>query len=359
MTYKVLRITKSLDFGGIEKVFELHARYHQNGNYELAFVALHRGGRTAQILSSLGYRTFELGRPGRIPSFSALIALIKLFKAEKPDVVHTCGAEANFHGLWAGFITGVRIRVAEEIGIPAHSIIANLVFRVTYLLADKVIAISNAVANYLAAHEVSKDKVRVVYNPIEEKNPVQKPKLMHGQIRFCFLGRLEPIKNCEALINLMATLVKSDSRDVVLWIIGDGGQRPALENLVRDNGLTERVKFWGYVAEPGEVLGQCHIFLLPSWNEGFGLACVEAIQSGLIVVVSYNGGMNEFIADGINGFLIDPSSTSDFYSKVLLALNQSDDERQRFSASAVSTINTLFSPTRYLSALESLYKPEA
>lgn len=355
---RVFRITKSLNFGGIEKVFELHAKYFDKVDYELVFVALNNDGHSADVLRGLGYRVIILGeKNSRIPSFSTFKILFSLFKYEKPDVVHTCGAEANFHGLLAAFFAGVKHRVAEEIGIPNHSVKVNFVFRFVYLFAHRVIAISYAVRDYLAKHEVSPNKISVVYNPIEVKHKIKKPNGIGDKVVLCFLGRLEPIKNGEALIHLMAQLKTIELKiKIELWMIGDGTQLSKLKLMCCDLGVDENVKFLGFQPDPSTLMEQAHIFIIPSWNEGFGLACIEGIQSGLVVIVSQNGGMKEFIRNGVNGFVINPAGANDILNKTLIAINQSDAEREQFSTLAIEQISDMFSPVKYLNSLKSIYR---
>src|SRR5690606_30520327 len=152
-------ITNSLGFGGIEKVFELHGKYFDKGKYELVFVALNQGGNTADTLMRMGYRVIILSSSVKIPSTECILKLRALFRNEKPDVIHTCGAEANFHGIIAGRLCGVPTIIAEEIGLPNHSRIARIIYRILYLFTYKVIAISDSVRGYLRTYEASDDKV--------------------------------------------------------------------------------------------------------------------------------------------------------------------------------------------------------
>jgi glycosyltransferase involved in cell wall biosynthesis len=353
---KILRVTNSLNFGGIEKVFELHGKYYDKKDYELVFVAISEGGFTKKELERLGYRVIVLGVNSRIPSYKAFAALQSLFKKEKPDVVHTCGAEANFHGIMAAYVSGVKNRIAEEIGIPNHSFVARYVFRFSYLLAHRVIAISRAVASYLVEFEAKNKKVTIIYNPVETRSSVTQPNQIVDKVIFCFLGRLEPIKNCEALIHMIARLeARHLGKKLELWIIGDGTQRQMLQELADENRINQLVKFWGFQPKPLAIMEQAHIFILPSWNEGFGLACIEGIQSGLIVIASGNGGMKEFIRDKYNGFIINPANANEIDVKVVMAINQNELERRQFSERANQVVSEMFSPINYLSAIKNVY----
>ena len=82
-------------------------------------------------------------------------------------MIHCSGAEANFHGLLAGKLEGVPVRIGEEIGFPKHDWMWRMIFGLTYKLAHQVIGISEAVKQRVVdLGEVDREKVRVVYNPV-------------------------------------------------------------------------------------------------------------------------------------------------------------------------------------------------
>jgi glycosyltransferase involved in cell wall biosynthesis len=353
---KVLRITNSLDFGGIEKVFELHGKYFDKKHYELVFVAMHGGGHTEELLKNLGYRVFVLHTRIKIPSMACILTLCKLFLHERPDVVHTCGAEANFHGIIAATLLRVPTIVAEEIGLPNHSSIARKVYKGLYHFCSRVIAISDAVRDYLVKHEATPGKVVRIYNPIELSgtNPAVMPP--GREVIISSLCRLEPIKNCKMLIKLVSSLKKKfPDRSFILWLIGDGSERRMLEQLALQEGVDTNVKFWGYRKDAHQVLIQSNVFVLASLKEGFGLAAIEAIQASLPVVVSNSGGMVEFIRDGDNGFLFDPQSLDELLYKTETLLSLSNQDVLRLTGRAHETVRQMFSPFVYLEELLALY----
>jgi N-acetyl-alpha-D-glucosaminyl L-malate synthase BshA len=87
-----------------------------------------------------------------------------------------------------------------------------------------------------------------------------------------------------------------------LAMVGDGPDRPAAERLTREYGLAHRVEFVGNVTPVEGVLGAGDLFLLPSSEESFGLAALEAMSCGVPVIASRAGGLPELITDGAGGF---------------------------------------------------------
>lgn len=112
-----------------------------------------------------------------------------------------------------------------------------------------------------------------------------------------------------------------------LHIVGEGDLRPYYEQLSRDLGIFDKVKFLGAVSD--EQLPTCYqkadMLVLPSVNsnEAFGLVLLEAMASGLPVIASALPGVRTVFQDGQEGFLIEPGSVSDLSRKLAVLL--SDD----------------------------------
>ncbi|MBD1396955.1 glycosyltransferase [Pontibacter sp. JH31] len=351
---KILRVTTELNYGGIEKVFELHAKYHDK-SYDLVFVALGNGGNTEVLLQKLGYKVIVLNAiKVTIPSLKLISALTKVIKEENPDVVHAAGAEANFHATLAAKISGVKKIICEEIGIPSHSIKAKLFFRLIYSFSDKVIAISKAVETYLVeSKESPANKVVLIYNPVNEFVKVEEVK--KEEFLITIVARLEPVKNIDLLIEAFAELIKRFPK-AKLSIIGNGSLRNVLQKQAERLHMDENISFKGYLVDPYPELLKSTFFVLPSLFEGFGLACIEAIQTENIVICTDSGGIPEFVSDGEHGFLFNPTSKEALLEKLEKAILLPETEKARMINSAQVKVKQMFSPAKYLSQLQELYQ---
>jgi len=138
-------------------------------------------------------------------------------------------------------------------------------------------------------------------------------------------------------------------------LIGDGSERGMLEHLARQQGVFSQVNFLGFVDRPQSMLVRADVFILPSLFEGFGLACIEAIQCRVPVIVSNSGGMPEYIEDGINGFLFDPRSLNDLIVKFNTFLALSKENILQMAMGAQAAVNGKFSPYQYVNDLEKIY----
>jgi glycosyltransferase involved in cell wall biosynthesis len=134
--------------------------------------------------------------------------------------------------------------------------------------------------------------------------------LVDGQIpplpeipTFVFIGRLSPEKGVLQLLRAWAALHQPDWQ---LWIVGDGPQRPELEQLCQDQQL-QNVTFWGYCSPASmlEILQKSSLLVMPSrWYETFGRVVVEAFACGRAAVVSDLGAIAELVTDGTTGFKV-------------------------------------------------------
>ncbi|MEO8480881.1 MAG: N-acetyl-alpha-D-glucosaminyl L-malate synthase BshA [Acidobacteriota bacterium] len=131
-----------------------------------------------------------------------------------------------------------------------------------------------------------------------------------------------------------------------LVMVGDGPDRTAVERQVQENGLTDVVDFVGEQHDIVSWLSASDLFLLPSAQESFGLAALEAMACEVPVIASRVGGLPEVIQDGVTGFICDPDDVGGMAERGITLLTNPDrrkqigraaaaDVRQRFCTSVV------------------------
>jgi glycosyltransferase involved in cell wall biosynthesis len=116
--------------------------------------------------------------------------------------------------------------------------------------------------------------------------------------RLCFVGRLVPLKGVDLLLRAFSE-VAADLPDAELEIVGDGPQRPELEELAKTLGLTGQVVFRGWLDPAGcaDALERCDVFVFPSLQEAGGVAVLEAMAAGRPVIAARWGGPAELLDD--------------------------------------------------------------
>ena len=139
-----------------------------------------------------------------------------------------------------------------------------------------------------------------------------------AQVRLVYVGRIVEEKGIQITLQALATLM-SDLQ-FSFDIIGDGPYRESIETTVKQLGLCDRVNFMGVRRDVPELLAERDIFIhMPSCEEGFGVAVVEAMAAGCICVCAEKGGIPEIIRDEQDGVLIH-TGTSEELAQVLRRL---------------------------------------
>ncbi len=249
-------------------------------------------------------------------SVAAVGSLIKVMREWKPRIVHTHGALA---GRIAGRLSGARLVVtkhglasADEQAIQLRSPGALMKWASVRVLADRIVAVSEAVGRSLVQSGARPNRIRVVPGGTETQTFSQVGPLVPGVIGA--FGRLSREKGFDQLIEAMALL---KGEPVQLLLGGDGPQREALLDQAKSHGLTpNQFCAVGFVSDVPEFMGRIGIFVLPSRSEGLGLVLVEAMAAGRPVVASRCGGVPEVVVDGVTGLLVSPESPAELAAAI-------------------------------------------
>jgi glycosyltransferase involved in cell wall biosynthesis len=136
------------------------------------------------------------------------------------------------------------------------------------------------------------------------------------------VGNLIPIKGHELLLRSLAAITPSHPQ-VECRIIGDGPERPRLQQLARELHIEDRVQFLGRKprSEVAEAMRQCTLFALPSWYEGLGCVYLEAMATERAAIACRGQGIEEIICHQENGWLIEPKNLSDLTSALQTLLS--------------------------------------
>jgi glycosyltransferase involved in cell wall biosynthesis len=162
----------------------------------------------------------------------------------------------------------------------------------------------------------------------EEVDPLPDPPIITS------VGTLRPLKGYDVLLRAFAQLSRTVPQ-ARLWLLGDGPQREELEGVAVRLEIHDRVEFHGWCPseEVRRRLRQSTVFAFPSRSEGFGLALLEAMATGLPVVASRVGGIPEIVTTPDHGLLVDPEAPTELAAALRQVLC-SPDLRRRLSSGA-------------------------
>lgn len=135
--------------------------------------------------------------------------------------------------------------------------------------------------------------------------PPEEPRPVSGPLRVLCVARLIARKGQDQLIRAVAGLA-AEGVDVELLLAGGGDARAEYEDLGRRLGVTDRVRFLGEVdrADLPALYRRAGLFAMTSYNEGMSNAMLEAMASGLPVLVSRTAGTAEIVDEGVNGWTV-------------------------------------------------------
>ena len=162
-------------------------------------------------------------------------------------------------------------------------------------------------------------------------------------------GRLEKEKAFDVLIRSVARLP-----GVRLRILGEGGDRPRLEALVRELGVGDRVALPGWVSDVRGAFEAFDVFGLPSLREGLPNVLLEAMALEVPCVATRIAGIPKLIQDGETGRLVEPGDQAGF-DAALGGLTAERTMRERFAAAGRRTIETRYSFAVRMGKLRALY----
>ncbi|MHC2185093.1 glycosyltransferase [Rathayibacter agropyri] len=172
-----------------------------------------------------------------------------------------------------------------------------------------------------------------------------------------FVGRVTGEKHIDVLLRAVALL--DPSLDVMLEIVGGGDQMRNLQQLASTLGISDRVRFTGYVSdsELKEAYTRASVFAMPSIAELQSIATMEAMASALPVVAADAMALPHLVHDGENGYLFEPGSAEALAERLTTALTlapEAFEEMKRASLRIVAAHDI----NRTISTFESLYRGE-
>ena len=182
----------------------------------------------------------------------------------------------------------------------------------------------------------SKDQVTVVNYCVNKEIYWPDESNTYDDNRIGYFGRLKKYKSVDHLLQAMDRLREEYPR-LHLDIIGDGDDRPRLEELTASLGLEDRVTFHGFIeeTEKAPLLQRMHFVVNTSSKEGWGLTVVEANACGAPVVAANVPGLRDSVVDGETGLLYEFGNIDDLVAKMRVFL-ESGETRNTFRDRALA-----------------------
>jgi len=261
--------------------------------------------------------------------------MVDVVKHEKLDILHVHYAIPHASSAYMA----KQILATEGIHIPfittLHGTDITLVGRdpsfipvVTFCInqSDAVTTVSESLKRDTLEHFKITRSIDVIPNFIVSDDVLPTPNqetrrhyAPDSEAILCHVSNFRKVKRVEDVIRIFEKVnAQSPSR---LLMVGDGPERYGCEQLSRDLKLCDRIFFLGKLRDTRQVLELSNVFLLPSENESFGLAALEAMAVGVPVISSNTGGIPEVNTHGFSGFLSNVGDVDDMASNALQLLD--------------------------------------
>lgn len=179
--------------------------------------------------------------------------------------------------------------------------------------AGRVVSVSQFLKEIAMLIGAKEEKIEVIYNSVDfvgsettHRQDIRNKLGLNNNKVIVTAGRLVPWKGVDGLIAAIKKLI-SDFNDIKLLVVGDGPDRPRLEELVIKEGLTKEVIFSGRVNlnDIFDYYSAADVFVLNSKYEGLSHVLLEVLKSERPIIASNSGGNPEVIENEKNGLLVD------------------------------------------------------
>jgi len=350
----ILYITNHLNVGGITSYcLTLAAGIKKRGNN--IYIASSGGEVLPKFQESgINYFFVPLKTKNELSPkiiFSA-IKLTKFIRKNNIDIIHTNSRTTQVLGCLLH-----RLTLARHV-TTCHGFFNNKISRVMFpCWGEKIIAISEQVKDHLINDfKVDNKRIEIINNgiDIEKFNSRIKSNLNIGEGPVIgIIARLSDVKGHEFLIRAFK-LVLNNYPQAKLLIVGEGKMKVRLVKLVEDLGIDKNVVFIPGISDTREALSVMDVFVMPSLQEGLGLALMEAMSMGLAVIGSDVGGIKTLIQDKQNGFLVKPADHQAL-AQALIVLLADAGKREALGLKARKFISLNFSQDKMISKTLEVY----
>jgi glycosyltransferase involved in cell wall biosynthesis len=380
---RILRVIARLNMGGPA----LHVAYLTDGlknrGYDTTLVAgsLARGEDSMAFVADARdvpvIRIDELGREiSPLRDLVATFRLARLIRRERPQILHTHTAKAGTVGRVAALLAGSRRppivvhtfhgHVLRGYFGPLRSLFFRLLERWLASRTTALIAVSPQVRDDLVSLGIApRERFAVIRLGIELDERIALTQ--NGRIesrrylgipddRFAvgWIGRMTAVKRTDDVLVAFKSL-RDSGVEATLCMVGDGPDRPGLEQRAHDLGIVRDTVFLGYQEDVAPFYAAFDALVLPSSNEGTPVSVIEALGAGRPVVATRVGGVPDVVRDGEDGFLVEPGATEELAER-LAQLARDPGLRERMGTQGRERVLPRYAVERLVDDVDRLYR---
>jgi len=308
----------AIENGGAQMIArQLHTGLHQRGADSRLVTVVRGDAASIPYCSSFGF-----GSPYDLRAIAHVVRYLRR-ECSPEDIVHVhlfpamlfVSLAVQLAG-WSGKLVATEHNTSNS---RRGSLLGRCIDTLLYSRYDQVVCISSGARDALAEwmpgiHSrlvVVENGARLTFTELQSRPLGNVPTIVS-------VGRLHKQKNYD---NALKALALIQGQPFEYLIAGTGPEEASLKRLCAELGLSDSVRFLGFVEDVPRLLGRADIFLMPSRWEGFGLSGVEAMNAGLPIVAGNVEGLREIVStcppSGIVVNPLDPTSIAEAVSHLL------------------------------------------
>lgn len=310
---KIIEVSSDTNIGGAGKCLLILLKEINRELFDVTCI-IPKNSLLKPLIEETGTKIIEVdGIADKSLDFSAVTKLKKIFKEEKPDLVH---AHASMSARIAARMAGCKVvytrhsvfepspKISQGIGKVINGAVNNY-------FADSIIAVADAAKDNLTKTGVSEKKIKVILNGVYPVKKAEKSgdlmnrfSILPGEKVVSIIARLEEIKGHSYFIEAADILLKK-GYNAKFIIAGTGSCMDSLKAKVKSLGREKNIIFTGFIDDVDKLLSVTDIQANASYGtEATSLSLLEGMSMGIPAVVSDFGGNPGVITDGENGFVV-------------------------------------------------------
>ncbi|UCC80222.1 MAG: glycosyltransferase [Candidatus Zixiibacteriota bacterium] len=359
----LMHAVQELTTGGLERLIFETSRVIDRDSFNVEVCCFDKLGYFADRLNEIGITTTLLQKNQEKFDMRYPYRLAKFLRRKKVHVLQMHSG-SYFFGSIAGALANTPVMVYTDHGRflrdTRHRVITD---RISSLFADKIIAVSKELEEYLIrVVKLPQKKIITVINGINtdefrpgEKNPELLSEFgLDGGFKVVgTVGRLDEVKNQRDLIGAFKIFKQTHPKSVLI-IVGDGPLEKQLRHYAGDLGLEKSVFFPGFRSDIPYILNLFDLFVLPSLSEGTSISLLEAMASGIPPVATDVGGNPSIIDHMTDGIIVRPEDV-DGLARAMVDLINDSDTYNKISQDARSKVERDYSIKRMVDSYTEIY----
>lgn len=278
---------------------------------------------------------------------AAAVRIARFIKERQFDILHAHSSHALSLGLLVKLmVPSLKLVVSRRVDFSVKKRIVG-VFQYNNHLLDRIICISQNIANVLRKDGVDESKLTIIHSGIDlqrlqckgEKDFKTLKKTLHIPENYFVVGTVAALvghKDYPTLLQAAARVCQKFNQ-VVFCAVGEGEDRAPLERLQQKLGLKHCFKFLGFQHDLGPFYQMFDVFVLASHKEGLGTSVLDAQSCGLPIIATRAGGIPEMIRHLQNGYLVPPKDPEALADGILELIHK-PQLRAKLAANALESV---------------------